>query len=114
MLALSLSASPNNAVNELIKALDDPNVYIRTASVHALGSISVPAAMPKLAKMLHGDGPALEGGYNQSAILNAITNLGSPEATGVVAEHLAACLKKADMGMTVYGALFAFEKLAGQ
>lgn len=122
---LSWSKDPAQGAEQLVTALDDPNFHIRTAAVSALGSISAPAAVPKLIKMLdervrvekrasdRSRLSAFDGHPGSKSILNAIAEAGSREALHFVAARLEKLVdQKSDLNY-LRDTLVAFESLTG-
>ena len=117
LLTLPATAKPGEAAAQLVEALDHGNVHIRSAAVHALGKIPVPAALAPaaLAKLTHlAEQPAFQDSWlSYRTLLDAIVHLGSPEAKKFLATHLEARLNKND-DRSISHALRAFETITGK
>jgi HEAT repeat protein len=105
---------PAITVPVLLKALDDPNRFIREAAAQALRGPKPPAALPRLKKILD-DADDLDPGYRSvTSALAILGNMGGKEAQFVLARFLGASLEGGNKRRFLHLALAAFEQATGQ
>lgn len=123
ILTLPWSDDPQRGSEQLVAALDDPNIHIRAAAVLSLGSIAAPAAVPKLIKMLDDQTRDekrpqelvrySEGNPGTVNILRALAESGSREATQHLVARLEMLMDQNAEKSVMRDTLQAFESLTG-
>jgi hypothetical protein len=110
ILALGHCRDAKAVSPQLIKLLDDPNVYVRGAAVQALHNGKPAEALPKLKKLLD-SGDRREAVY---AILSLLGEMKTREARTILADFLAQTLGGGRRSHYLLHALLAFEQATGK